>query len=424
MKRSVGSRWGVILAGLFGLVCVVIVGTVSYWQYVNSVPAITPHLSPMPNPNGYLTAKRLMDRLDQIQRPPPPKTWPNGSREQLRAQLGPVRPVLDSVRAAFRDEWRVPPTMRMDELEGPSSDEFQEYARFFVAESLLADHQGDFDTAMHRSLDAAELGSRLARGVGPTHSLEPECDQLWLRQVERLVPRLPLTAVHAALARVRRIGSERPSLPAILDNERLHVRAEFATIFRWYEELSLSGKLEILRSLNGLSASGRDLSTWEMVQLAWTPRATMLAEMDDYYRRRIVESKKLFGQRTAVAPPEGLLWQILKPIPSLDVEWQWERVDTELALLETALAVRGHYLEHGRYPQRLSDIDRKWLPVTPRDAWGQPVAYRLASDSRPLIYSVGPDGVDDAGRPVNLHRISRTMRGDLVFGRQSRRAWP
>ncbi len=164
--------------------------------------------------------------------------------------------------------------------------------------------------------------------------------------------------------------------------------------------------------------------TGDMIRLTWTPRGMMLAELDTWYRPRIAESKKPFRQRAPVAPPEGPLWQILGTKEALAEEWRWERIGTHLALLEAALAVREYYLEHGRYPQRLSDIDRKWLLMAPRDVWGQPVIFRLESDGRPLIYSVGPDEVDDAGRPVNLNRLSRTMRGDLVFGRVSRGSWP
>ena len=89
-----------------------------------------------------------------------------------------------------------------------------------------------------------------------------------------------------------------------------------------------------------------------------------------------------------------------------------------LALLEVALAVRMHYLEHGRYPARLAEVSRRWLPEVPRDLWDQPIAYHL-KNGRPVIYSLGPDGKDDGGQPADPIDLTPATRGDLVFGHLS-----
>src|SRR5207245_1249906 len=99
---------------------------------------------------------------------------------------------------------------------------------------------------------------------------------------------------------------------------------------------------------------------------------------------------------------------------------RWEREGTHLALLEVALAVRMYYLEHGRYPGRVSEISKKWLPAVPIDLWDQPIAYRL-KDGQPIIYSLGPDGKDDGGRPADPIGLTPGSRGDLVFGKMSHR---
>lgn len=65
----------------------------------------------------------------------------------------------------------------------------------------------------------------------------------------------------------------------------------------------------------------------------------------------------------------------------------------------TALAVRLYEAEHGRRPAALADLVPDYLPAVPDDLFaadGLTVGYRPDAD-RPVLYSVGPDGVDDRG---------------------------
>ena len=100
-----------------------------------------------------------------------------------------------------------------------------------------------------------------------------------------------------------------------------------------------------------------------------------------------------------------------------------ERYQTELALLEVALAVRLHVLTHGVHPESLAQVEAKWLPATPLDEWQQAIVYRLVA-GQPMIFSLGENGkVDD----VTVGRDEeRTPNRDFVFGklyeRERRRA--
>jgi len=159
-------------------------------------------------------------------------------------------------------------------------------------------------------------------------------------------------------------------------------------------------------------------SLWDAVLPLLTPRRTILASTDRFYRRQIGESKRPFRQRAAVSVP-GDWWSratLLSITPQILV--RHEREQTHLALLEVALAVRMHYLRHGHYPARLSDISREWLPAVPVDLWDQPIAYRLR-DGHPVIYSLGPDGKDDGGRAADPINLTPATCGDLVFGQMS-----
>ncbi len=108
------------------------------------------------------------------------------------------------------------------------------------------------------------------------------------------------------------------------------------------------------------------------------------------------------------------------------------RADTENALLLTLLALRAYKLEHGIYPATLSALAPSYLKAVPNDpfALSGPLSYsRTASGF--LLYSVGPDGKNDGGKPIfdptkpaptvagsldQRYQIQPESQGDIVAG--------
>lgn len=84
-----------------------------------------------------------------------------------------------------------------------------------------------------------------------------------------------------------------------------------------------------------------------------------------------------------------------------------------LRLLMAELAIRGFSARHGKPPAALEDLVPSWLPAVPLDPFSQrPLVYRVTTNSF-VIYSVGPDGKDDSGKPPTS-RGAET--GDLLPG--------
>jgi hypothetical protein len=55
-----------------------------------------------------------------------------------------------------------------------------------------------------------------------------------------------------------------------------------------------------------------------------------------------------------------------------------------------------------------------WLPAVPIDPYsGVPLVYRPTSSGHQL-YSVGPDGVDDGGRPMREDSRAEIEPGDIL----------
>lgn len=66
----------------------------------------------------------------------------------------------------------------------------------------------------------------------------------------------------------------------------------------------------------------------------------------------------------------------------------------------TAIALKRYQLNHGRYPDTLSQLVPQFLAAVPKDPVdGQPLRYHPNPDATYLLYSIGLNGKDDGGNP-------------------------
>jgi len=91
-------------------------------------------------------------------------------------------------------------------------------------------------------------------------------------------------------------------------------------------------------------------------------------------------------------------WQTRPAIQK--AETQHKIITTHERLVAGELALRCYQSEQGHPPAHLDDVVTKYLAQVPQDPFtGQPMIYRLQGTNW-LLYSVGPDGADDGGRPA------------------------
>ncbi|MHB0936074.1 MAG: hypothetical protein ACYDCO_14205 [Armatimonadota bacterium] len=92
-----------------------------------------------------------------------------------------------------------------------------------------------------------------------------------------------------------------------------------------------------------------------------------------------------------------------------------------------SLALQGYRKAHGRYPARLEElVAEKWLTRLPVDPYTLKGTYRYQiQGAKFTLYSTGPDGKDDVGKPINRPEppgsaknqifISLESLGDVVY---------
>ena len=74
--------------------------------------------------------------------------------------------------------------------------------------------------------------------------------------------------------------------------------------------------------------------------------------------------------------------------------------------------MRRYHAEHDRWPTSLAELVGDDLPAVPADPFtGNPLTY-VSDPVNRRLYSIGPDGRDDGGKPLNTEDWSGDIRLD------------
>jgi hypothetical protein len=129
----------------------------------------------------------------------------------------------------------------------------------------------------------------------------------------------------------------------------------------------------------------------------------------------VLAGERYFHRRQYARHPNPILW-VAGWWQSRDsrekAEVKHRIVAAHERLLVAELALRCAQSELGHPPARLNDLVTNYLSRVPQDPFtGQPLVYRPQSTNW-LLYSVGPDGIDDGGRAAGR---GWPVKGDILF---------
>ena len=113
--------------------------------------------------------------------------------------------------------------------------------------------------------------------------------------------------------------------------------------------------------------------------------------------------------RTAIqAIPQ---WRLMRETRQR-IRYRHQYSEADLRLLRTDCALVLYHRENGRYPMKLDELIPRYLESVTRDPFsGKAMVYRRLTNSYAL-YSIGPDRIDDGGKPLN--RPAPDATGDLL----------
>jgi hypothetical protein len=200
--------------------------------------------------------------------------------------------------------------------------------------------------------------------------------------------------------RLEKITSQQVRFADIIQAEKrqgLHYYDEFATSSDWRKQYPTKKSLnemqkDYVNAMNSFIANAK---------LPYPQRDTVIKIPDDPINRQIlgVWNNSKFKELGTV---QGLPLTIL-------------HTRNALFLLEFALCT--YYLQHGNYPQKLSELVPGYLQKIPNDPFAthSPLKYKCDKTAY-ILYSIGPDGKNDGGKEIKGGRIFVGKKGDILAG--------
>ncbi len=299
-------------------------------------------------------------------------------------------------------------------------------ARLLRVEGMLHERRGRIGRANSSDLDAIEMGMRIRHGGAIIGALVGyACTAIGRSGLWDRIDRMSAQDARAALARLDRIEAARGPVADNLTEEK------------W---TGVAGLLEIMRDPNW---------RWKLGDLLTSPEALEEARWRNYaaYLYMLPHSKRAVLERYMAHLERQVQYARLYPLaPKPEPVGLHDRVTDALlpvfssvvfkdasdrcmqSLLRISLAVRAYRLENGKLPSDLSQLVRRGyltnLPDDPFRGDGSSIRY-LLSGGRTIIYSVGPDFVDNGGVPVGrrmagqsalTHTVGEDSIGDIVAG--------
>jgi len=385
---------------------VVTVAAFAYLGWANTLPPPEPTNWVVPQPNGYDRCLVVLQKLSAVVGPNVANAWSSPVAD-VRRELRPAVEGLKELRVAMRLPYRAP-----EENPADSSQDgyyFRWGGRLLGAEARLAFADGKVGAAMRSALDAVEFGCIIGqRGSVSVRFSGQTLTSTGRDTVSRCLPLLTAAEARTSGQRLERLIETVPTGAEWMDVERRSALASLRYVFA-----------------EGLKAPAVTHESWQyslgaaryQATLALSPKPSIYRGVDAYYRACEREFEKPFPQRRFPAAPRD--W-----ISQLDTEGR-DRTSRYLALelaglrmLRVELALQEFRQRRRRYPVDLAELQREVSMAPQLDPFTElPFGYRRMGDDY-LLYSMGPDGVDDGGRRLSGELSDPGVKGDLPASRR------
>jgi len=431
------SRAEKALVGVGGALTVFAGAAFLVWQNANAQPAVKiPPPLPLPNPNGYdfyVRAANLAQTTNISQGGPKFVVQQLGrpaTRAEEDAELASNALALKTLRGGFAFPSRQKAN-RSFTSPFPEYAKLRGLARLLAFEARVKSARGNHAGAVNSGLDALRLSEDLPRGSMLISELVGIAIGAIGRQpLWKETDFLSAGEARAAARRLEAIRARHVPYADVLTEEKWGMQVGLADEFR------KKSTAQVVRDLSGGfggNAGAGGMREWLQTvglqtRTLLTSKRRILQDNAAHMDALIADARQPYARRGPVPPrPGDPVNQAVVPIFSqarlMDVNHQ-----TANALLTAVFGLRAYRAERGVYPARLDElVSAGYLSKVPDDpcAPSGPVRYRLLPGGKKyLLYSVGADGKDDNGRPVNnplrgrfpKRGMSENDKGDFVVG--------
>ena len=355
----------------------------------------------MPVPNAFDDYRRAAALVT----PAKPDDQPYDDAAVRRRILADNAVALRTLRAGFAHVYLDPPE-DLAAFGGNYYGKWHDLVRALTYEAAEHAAAGRYAAAIDSQLDALRFATDIERGA-PTLPFANGM-QATARQEKRVVARIERLDAQQAAAAARRLEGILAAEPVPADTlrmDRVQVPALWAEIRR--DRVAADGLLAGLHARLYEPRMIREHDRWLAALIAWAETGSR-------------------GDKPAASSPDpkrlGISDEVASYGPFMCLNLWWiNRAGNELFL--AALALQAWRAEHGAYPETLEALVPSLLAEPPRDPFGNATLKYRHEGERYVLYSVGPDRVDDGGRAVSAdeqgkptRRVSRRSVGDYVWG--------
>lgn len=430
----------------------------SVWlRALDSDPVIAPAPAPrpLPRPNAFdwfnkagnaLVKPRLLGDALNISKPGVRKT--NGSTVRvlsLREKEALLRqnvPALSLLRRGLPLRYQQPRTLA-NRARSKYYALCRNLVRLLVLDAQIKAAHGDHAGAANSYLDALQLGIAVPRGGGSYAFLSGiACESMAHRFLWPALKKLNARESRLVMRRLQILESRRAPLADAFEHDKQAMQRDLMALFRrpdWRESLmnGYRNGLNMARFLSTMFGTPppSTLDVWRdkaedwrlQARLRLTSKRQVMNGYTQAMNAAIANCRRPYLMRRAVAPASPSIVDKTLFFPSL-IEgpmFSEARIRARNALLLGTLALRAYRLERGSYPPSLDALTPTFLQRVPRDPFSAAsFRYRRTKNSYTL-YSIGPDGKDDGGKPARDKRyagkgreysVEADSQGDMVAG--------
>ncbi len=407
-------------------VAAIVAGGVAWNRHLNAAPTFAiPAPAPLPNPNAFddfVRAAALHREPDTSKGAPEGIVSPAGAAKTFRTDsvFADNAAAVQALHVGFTHPFQMPSARSGKVLDSGFKyfSQFRSLARTLGYETQQRAARGDAAGAMETGLDGVQMGVMLPRG-GDTYSLilGTACEAVARKPLWAIVGKLDATQAAGAARRLETIAAQRTSLADTMREEEW--RGVTARLELLQKQSVTAALREIVDPENRGNTSGSNPSAHPFRDWLSVTRLSKQQVIDDYaawMNAQIVAARPPYSHLSnegvvASSAPADLLNQTIERADTSHREVQFkdasDRADD--GLLTTLLALRAYRLKRGDYPASLDAlVTSGTLHALPADPFARsanaPFGYRRLSGDGFRLYSVGPDGVDDGGRPIDLMR--------------------
>jgi len=404
------------------VLCLVACG---FWYWINITPQVKIPTPVMPSPNGYdyfvragaafVSDDKGVDEVTDIE-------FVKGKKYPLAAKEAWLKKNAKAFQL-LREGLKYPvlhPAVRSFSALFPEYAKFRGLSRALEIESHARGERGDWNGAVQSALVDYHFGNQVASG-GPLIAglVSVAIRAMSLRELGNLVPHTDTTTAKMAAFSMEKIYDQR-----------------YPSYKNWQEEkwLKIAATLELMKNPSQLlhNSSWRmgiirafDISIFDYPQVLIISKRKLLYNMAKSMDAKIENAQRPYLKQQPLTTSGYPLADAMLP-DDKRARWNWARSDTQSVEIMTMYALRAYKMEKGHYPANLKELVPEYLKKVPIDPFDgiAPLHYQLQGNKY-LLWSIGPDGVDNHGTPIiNFNKKGRARhlllfpdsKGDVVAG--------